>query len=85
MERGRRISKREWRESVMCLLHHHVHVHTHTHTHTHTNTHTRHKQAFLDNVAHEVRDQVRRLSHHASIVLWSGNNENQVSKAYDGQ
>jgi beta-mannosidase len=32
---------------------------------------------FLDNVASEVAYQVRRLSHHASIILWSGNNENE--------
>eukprot|EP00731_Ephydatia_muelleri_P016388 Em0009g812a len=32
---------------------------------------------FLDNVRGEVTHQVRRLGHHASIVLWSGNNENQ--------
>jgi beta-mannosidase len=32
---------------------------------------------FLENVAAEVTDQVLRLTHHPSIVLWSGNNENQ--------
>ncbi len=26
----------------------------------------------------EVRDTVRRIGYHPSIVLWSGNNENQV-------
>ena len=31
---------------------------------------------FLDNVRFEVRHQVRRLSHHPSIALWCGNNEN---------
>ena len=35
-------------------------------------------QDFLANVEAEVRHQVRKLSHHPSIVLWSGNNENQV-------
>jgi len=30
---------------------------------------------FLDNVAHEVEHQVRRLSSHASIVIWCGDNE----------
>ena len=35
-------------------------------------------QVFLANVEAEVRHVVRRLGHHASIVLWSGNNENQV-------
>lgn len=30
---------------------------------------------YLDNVAAEVDYQVRRLSHHASIVLWCGDNE----------
>lgn len=34
-------------------------------------------RAFLDTVRHEVRDVVRRLAPHPSIVLWSGNNENQ--------
>ncbi|KAG0046825.1 hypothetical protein BGZ83_008003 [Gryganskiella cystojenkinii] len=32
---------------------------------------------FLDNVKNEVTDQVKRLMVHPSIVLWSGNNENQ--------
>ena len=36
-------------------------------------------QDFLTNVRHEVTDVARRLGHHPSIVLWSGNNENQVS------
>lgn len=31
--------------------------------------------AFLENVAEEVRYQVKRLRHHPSIVLWCGNNE----------
>ena len=35
-------------------------------------------QDFLDNVRAEIIHQIRRLSHHPSIVLWSGNNENQV-------
>lgn len=33
--------------------------------------------AFLATVQSEVRDVVRRLAPHPSIVLWSGNNENQ--------
>lgn len=33
-------------------------------------------EAFLNNVAHEAEDQLRRLSHHPSIVIWCGNNEN---------
>ncbi|MFM2278314.1 MAG: hypothetical protein RLZZ444_545, partial [Pseudomonadota bacterium] len=32
-------------------------------------------QSFLDNVEAEVDYQVRRLAHHASIVLWCGDNE----------
>ena len=36
-------------------------------------------QNFLMNIEAEIRDVVRRLGHHPSIVLWSGNNENQVS------
>ena len=31
---------------------------------------------FLDSVSTEVEDQIRRLSHHASISVYSGNNEN---------
>ncbi len=30
---------------------------------------------FLDNVEAEVRDNIRRLRHHASLALWCGNNE----------
>ena len=36
------------------------------------------EQDFLKEVELEVRDVIRRLSNHPSIVLWSGNNENQV-------
>ncbi|KAG0296205.1 hypothetical protein BGZ96_010000 [Linnemannia gamsii] len=32
---------------------------------------------FLENVRQEVKDQVSRLMCHPSIILWSGNNENQ--------
>lgn len=32
-------------------------------------------EAFLENVRAEVRDNVRRLRHHASLALWCGNNE----------
>jgi beta-mannosidase len=32
-------------------------------------------QAFLDNVAQEARDNLKRLRHHPSIALWCGNNE----------
>ena len=31
---------------------------------------------FLDNVKKEAVENVRRLNHHPSIVLWCGNNEN---------
>ncbi|MCA0043643.1 beta-mannosidase [Celeribacter litoreus] len=31
--------------------------------------------AFLENVGEEVREQVRRLSHHACLALWCGDNE----------
>jgi beta-mannosidase len=34
-------------------------------------------KAFLQSVRTEVADQLRRLSHHPSIVIYSGNNENQ--------
>jgi len=31
---------------------------------------------FLDNVREEIKHQIRRLTRHPSIVMWSGNNEN---------
>ncbi|XP_050430133.1 beta-mannosidase isoform X2 [Adelges cooleyi] len=34
---------------------------------------------FLDVVSTEVRQQIRRLQHHPSIVLWAGNNENEAA------
>jgi Beta-galactosidase/beta-glucuronidase len=36
--------------------------------------------AFLKNVKQEVTDNVCRLRHHASLALWCGNNEIQLSK-----
>ncbi|XP_053201052.1 beta-mannosidase-like [Panonychus citri] len=38
-------------------------------------------QSFLDNVKDEVTQQVTRLSHHPSIALWSGNNEDETAIA----
>jgi beta-mannosidase len=35
--------------------------------------------AFLENVSEEITYQIRRLSHHVSIILWSGNNENEAA------
>ena len=35
--------------------------------------------AFIDNVKHEVEDNIRRLHHHPSIVHWCGNNEIDVA------
>ena len=34
-------------------------------------------QNFLETVSIEIEHQVKRLSSHVSIVLWSGNNENE--------
>lgn len=36
-------------------------------------------QNFLDNVRGEIRYQVRRLMSHASLVIFSGNNENEAA------
>lgn len=36
-------------------------------------------QEYLDNVAQEVKDNVRRLRNHPSLILWCGNNENEIS------
>ena len=38
-------------------------------------------EPFLTNVRNEVIYQVKRLQNHASIVLWSGNNENEAAVA----
>lgn len=38
---------------------------------------------FLQNVREEITYQVKRLQHHPSIVLWSGNNENEAAIAED--
>ncbi|KAF0982426.1 hypothetical protein FDP41_011356 [Naegleria fowleri] len=35
--------------------------------------------AFLSNVRTEIEQQVSRLMHHPSIILWSGSNENEAS------
>ncbi|CAG0912860.1 unnamed protein product [Notodromas monacha] len=34
---------------------------------------------FLESVRRELKSQVRRLHHHASIVVWAGNNENEAA------
>eukprot|EP01118_Nematostelium_gracile_P012200 TRINITY_DN4427_c0_g1_i1.p1 TRINITY_DN4427_c0_g1~~TRINITY_DN4427_c0_g1_i1.p1 ORF type:complete len:481 (-),score=120.60 TRINITY_DN4427_c0_g1_i1:1153-2595(-) len=36
---------------------------------------------FLSSVSEEVKYQVRRLQHHPSILVWSGNNENEAALA----
>ena len=41
-------------------------------------------EEFLGNVREEIKHQVRRLAHHPSIVLWSGNNENQDTAVQAG-
>ena len=38
-------------------------------------------EPFLNNVRNEVLYQVKRLQSHPSVVLWSGNNENEVAIA----
>ncbi|KAL0483332.1 beta-mannosidase, partial [Acrasis kona] len=39
---------------------------------------------FLSSVKQEVISQTKRLMHHASIVIWGGNNENEVSMSGHG-
>ncbi len=34
---------------------------------------------FLTGVAVEIRQQIRRLSRHPSVLIWAGNNENEVA------
>ncbi len=36
---------------------------------------------FLENVAFEVADNVKRTQYHPSLIVWSGNNENEASIA----
>ena len=35
--------------------------------------------SFLNMVADEVKQQVRRLQSHPSILVWAGNNENEAA------
>ena len=35
-------------------------------------------KAFLDSVEMELRDNIRRLRNHPSIVMWNGNNEVEI-------
>lgn len=37
--------------------------------------------SFLQSVAIEVKQQVRRIQHHPSVLLWAGNNENEAGIA----
>jgi beta-mannosidase len=34
---------------------------------------------FLESVESEAKYQVNRLKHHASIIVWAGNNENEAA------
>lgn len=36
-------------------------------------------EKFLKNVETEIEQQIRRLQHHPSIILWAGNNENEAA------
>ena len=42
-------------------------------------------EAFLSNVRTEILYQVQRLQSHPSIVLWAGNNENEIAVANIGR
>ncbi|XP_033016272.1 beta-mannosidase isoform X3 [Lacerta agilis] len=39
--------------------------------------------SFLDSVRAEITHQVKRLKSHPSVILWSGNNENEAAIAYN--
>lgn len=38
-------------------------------------------KSFMESVTEEVTQQVRRLQHHACIVVWNGNDENEKALA----
>lgn len=38
---------------------------------------------FLDNIAHEIEDNIKRLRHHACLAIWCGNNE--IEELWDGR
>lgn len=40
-------------------------------------------KAFLDNIAHEIEDNIKRLRHHACLAIWCGNNE--IEELWDGR
>jgi beta-galactosidase/beta-glucuronidase len=37
------------------------------------------QSSFLESVSLEVKQQVRRLQHHPSLIIWAGNNENEAA------
>ena len=43
-----------------------------------------HNDAFLENVAHEVKYNIKRLRNHPSVAIWCGNNEVEESIKYWG-
>lgn len=44
-----------------------------------------HEPAFMENVAREAEDNVKRLRHHPSLVLWCGNNELEQIRGLVGE
>lgn len=38
-------------------------------------------EQYLDSVSKEVAQQIRRLQHHPSVLIWAGNNENEAALA----
>lgn len=40
-------------------------------------------ESFLQNIAHEIKDNIKRLRHHACLAIWCGNNE--IEELWEGR